>query len=184
MLTGVRKRNLIIGGVVAVVVVAAWGASNGSSDGQSTTGPRGTSFGASGGTTSSPGVTAPAPSPTTEPVVAAPVEPDPAAVDPAAPAAPPADPAAPVAEPAAPVAEGPTEFRMPDLIGDDLDDAEAALTALGAERVKTVDANGDGRSQIMTSNWKVCSQDPRQGKDTDGDRKITLGVVKQSERCP
>jgi beta-lactam-binding protein with PASTA domain len=73
---------------------------------------------------------------------------------------------------------------MPDLIGDDLDDAEAALTALGAERVKTVDANGDGRSQIMTSNWKVCSQDPRQGKDTDGDRKITLGVVKQSERCP
>jgi beta-lactam-binding protein with PASTA domain len=74
---------------------------------------------------------------------------------------------------------------MPDMVGKDLDDVEDALEALGATDIKTTDLSGEGRSVWVSSNWKVCTQDPREGtREVKPSERIRLGVVKGSERCP
>ncbi|RMI12670.1 PASTA domain-containing protein [Cellulomonas triticagri] len=80
--------------------------------------------------------------------------------------------------------EDPVRITLPDFEDKDLGDVRAALEALGADDIKTVDATGDGRSPWVDSNWKVCSQDPRKGREVDASDRITLAVVKDGERCP
>jgi hypothetical protein len=127
------------------------------------------------------------------PTATAPVVPGPTAVatpvptaEPALPAAPPTPaPVPPSAAPWTPPPREPTvQIELPDLVGQDLDDVVAALEALGADDLRLVDATGQGRRQVVDSNWQVCTQDPREGRTVDVDDRITLAVVKQSERCP
>ncbi len=171
---------------VAVVVLGAFGACGGGSDEGSalTTVPHGGTFA---------GASAPHATPTVP------------AVPTAAPVAPAASPAASPAAgsvPPAPVASAPTgsvptggawvppdpesvaTIRMPDFAGEHLEDVREALAALGATSTTTVDATGQGRSVWVDSNWKVCASDPKKDKDVKVDKKITLAVVKDGERCP
>ncbi len=89
-------------------------------------------------------------------------------------------PTEPITEPADPAAE---TFTMPDLVGDNLQDAQNELQALGATELEQADATGQDRSQIVDSNWKVCSQDPAAGETVPVDRTVVLSSVKNDEDC-
>lgn len=75
-------------------------------------------------------------------------------------------------------------FTMPDVVGEGLQDAQDALQALGSHQLDQQDASGKGRTQIVDSNWKVCSQEPAAGKDAPLDTKVVLASVKNDEVCP
>lgn len=97
--------------------------------------------------------------------------------------------AAPIAPPpsaAAPVSEStPSEtFVMPDLTGTNLQESQDRLQAMGSWLMDQEDASGRGRTQVIDSNWKVCSQDPAPGATTDPASTVTLRVVKLDEQCP
>jgi len=73
---------------------------------------------------------------------------------------------------------------MPNLVGASLSTAQAKLKALGSPVVDEKDASGQGRSQIVTSNWKVCVQQPAAGKEVSTTATVVLSSVKTSESCP
>lgn len=75
-------------------------------------------------------------------------------------------------------------LTMPDLVGDGLQDAQNELQALGATNLEQVDATGQGRTQVLDSNWKVCTQDPAAGEAVELTAAIVLGSVKTDENCP
>ncbi len=78
----------------------------------------------------------------------------------------------------------PTVFTMPDLVGDNLQDAQDELQSLGSLLMDQQDASGQGRAQVIDSNWTVCTQDPAPGVDTPITTIVTLSVVKDDEVCP
>lgn len=69
---------------------------------------------------------------------------------------------------------------MPDVICIELPEAKKLASAAGAGSVRTFDASGDGRRQIIHGNWIVVSQDPRPGDPVAG-REVNLGVLKKGE---
>ncbi|MFC5720047.1 hypothetical protein ACFP1Z_07680 [Streptomyces gamaensis] len=73
--------------------------------------------------------------------------------------------------------------HLPDVIGKRLPEARKAVEAAGFRRITPHDASGRDRAQVMTSNWKVCTQKPEAGKQ-DKSQEVALGVVKVSESCP
>ena len=76
---------------------------------------------------------------------------------------------------------------MPDLRGEDLDDAKSSVKTLtdgGSGSVKSTDASGDGRRQFIDGNWEVCSQSPQAGATLWRDAGVELRVVKHGETCP
>lgn len=110
---------------------------------------------------------------------------------PAAPGQPPA-PAAPSASPpparTAPAPAPPQAARtsaggIPHVVGLDLQKARDAVWHAGYHFIKTHDAFGRGRTQILLSNWQVCDQNPGSGK-VDKDTTVRLGVVRKDEDCP
>ncbi|MFF4603379.1 PASTA domain-containing protein [Streptomyces sp. NPDC001339] len=69
---------------------------------------------------------------------------------------------------------------MPDVTGRPL---VAAYQALDYDTtVRFADGRGARRLVLWPGSWKVCGQSPRPGTPLDG-RRVTLTVVKHSERC-
>lgn len=70
--------------------------------------------------------------------------------------------------------------RMPDVLCVGLAEAKGRVDAAGAGSVRTYDATGAGRRQIIHENWIVVEQDPSPGDPVAG-RQVNLGVVKTGE---
>jgi beta-lactam-binding protein with PASTA domain len=88
---------------------------------------------------------------------------------------------------AAPASAAPAagdKFRMPNVVGMVLQDAQDLLQARGSYILDQEDARGLGRWQILDSGWKVCRQRPRPGAVVSTSATVTLWSVKLSERCP
>jgi len=78
----------------------------------------------------------------------------------------------------------PETFKMPKLVGKNLQWAQDKLQALGSWVMDQEDASDLDRFQILDSNWKVCSQKPKAGKVIPIDTEVVLKSVKLDERCP
>lgn len=73
---------------------------------------------------------------------------------------------------------------MPTMRGRELQDSQDWLREQGAYLFLQRDAAGQGRTQVLDTNWKVCRTSPAAGKWADFDRRITLYAVKLDEDCP
>ncbi len=73
---------------------------------------------------------------------------------------------------------------MPDLIGENLQDAQDELQSLGSYLMDQIDATGEDRWQLLDSNWYVCRQKPAAGKKVSLTATVKLYVVKLEETCP
>lgn len=90
-----------------------------------------------------------------------------------------------VAPPAVPTPTAtPTTFKMPKLVGVNLQLAQDILQKQGSYLMDQQDALGLDRIQVNDSNWQVCSQAPKAGSVVDAAAMITLASVKLSEDCP
>jgi hypothetical protein len=79
---------------------------------------------------------------------------------------------------------GPTTFTMPDLLGQNLQEAQNALQAMGSREMDQQDASGQERLQVLDSNWQVCTQEPTSGREVPVDTLVVLASVKTDEVCP
>jgi hypothetical protein len=85
----------------------------------------------------------------------------------------------------APVEEAPAEtFEMPNLVGENLQTAQDILQSRGSFLLSQEDALPSGRSQLIDSNWYVCSQYPEPGATVSVSEFVTLWSVKLTESCP
>lgn len=80
-----------------------------------------------------------------------------------------------------PVAE--TFFKMPKVVGMNLQLAQDLLQSLGSYGLLQEDSKGLNRFQVLDSNWKVCKQSPSPGKKVSTSVIVTLSSVKLTERC-
>ncbi|MDN4479685.1 Ltp family lipoprotein [Demequina muriae] len=78
----------------------------------------------------------------------------------------------------------PTTFVMPEVVGSNLQDAQDSLQALGSYLVDQEDASGEGRLQLVDSNWTVCTQEPAAGAEVPVEARVLLAAVKDDEPCP
>lgn len=78
----------------------------------------------------------------------------------------------------------PETFKMPKLVGKNLQLAQDKLQSLGSWVLDQEDASGLDRFQILDSNWKVCSQKPKAGKVVSVNTVVVLKSVKLDEKCP
>jgi hypothetical protein len=72
--------------------------------------------------------------------------------------------------------------RVPKLVCFNLWEAEATLGSAGFTDVVSNDATGRGRHQIIHRNWTVTGQTPPPGGTSAKSTRVTLRVVRQSER--
>ncbi|MFC1409914.1 hypothetical protein ACEZCY_24570 [Streptacidiphilus sp. N1-12] len=72
---------------------------------------------------------------------------------------------------------------LPNLVGKGLQAAQDAAQAAGFFLLKSHDALGTGRHQILDRDWKVCSQTPAPGGRALSST-VDLGAVKTGEDCP
>lgn len=87
-------------------------------------------------------------------------------------------------EPVATASKVAETFTMPIVTGLNLQDAQDILQSLGSYLLDQQDASGEGRAQLIDSNWKVCSQEPAAGDDVPLTATIILTAVKTDEVCP
>jgi PASTA domain len=76
---------------------------------------------------------------------------------------------------------------MPNLVGQNLQEAQDAIQKLTDNPLfltLSTDATGQGRAQVVDSNWKICSQNVKPGDRFTKDTKIEFASVKLAERCP
>lgn len=73
--------------------------------------------------------------------------------------------------------------RLPNLVGKGLQSAQDTAQAVGFYNLKSHDALGRDRHQILDRDWKVCSQIPKVGSH-DTSTTVDLGAVKLDESCP
>lgn len=78
----------------------------------------------------------------------------------------------------------PETFKMPKLVGKNLQWSQDKLQSLGSWIMDQQDASGLDRFQILDSNWKVCSQKPKAGKVVPIETEVVLKSVKLDEKCP
>lgn len=168
-----KKWPWIVGGVVAVLVVAGI-ASGGDKDESDSA--------AAGPTSTAPAArpTSAAARPTTTQPAVAPLQ-SPAAAPPAVSPAPVA-PAAPVAPPAA-AAAAPVAAMMPDVVCMNLQAAQDRIQEAGVFFSRSADATGAGRRQVVDSNWIVVGQTPPAGAPV-GELEAVLSAVKIGEPSP
>lgn len=88
------------------------------------------------------------------------------------------------AKAAAAPAPVPAVFKMPKLVGENLQLAQDMLQALGSYVLDQEDAAGLSRIQVLDSNWQVCAQRPTPGKEVPVETVVFLSSVKLSEQCP
>ena len=69
---------------------------------------------------------------------------------------------------------------MPNLICMNLQDAQNEIQDHGVLLSRSVDATGEGRHQVIDSNWVVVGQSPAAGTAI-GERDAELSVVKYGE---
>lgn len=84
------------------------------------------------------------------------------------------------AEVSAPV----VSLNVPDLVGQNTDDALDELLALGFTEASAQDATYEERLVLVRSNWYVCETRPAAGTTLDSDKTIVLLSVKNTEDCP
>jgi beta-lactam-binding protein with PASTA domain len=70
---------------------------------------------------------------------------------------------------------------MPDVVCMNLQDAQDYIQASGVFYSRSDDATGDGRMQIIDSNWQVVAQSPASGTPF-GEGDALLYVVKYGEQ--
>jgi len=70
---------------------------------------------------------------------------------------------------------------MPDVVCKDLHDAKDLLKQAGFDQVKSQDATGKGRIQVLTRNWVVVTQSIKAGTRPGAAAAIMLSVVKVDE---
>src|SRR3954454_8148576 len=78
-------------------------------------------------------------------------------------------------------------WRMPDLQGRNLQDAQDAIQRLTHDAIwytHSHDATGADRGQWLDRDWKVCTQNIAPGQRIHARAKIDFGVVRVSEPCP
>jgi hypothetical protein len=77
------------------------------------------------------------------------------------------------------------DFVMPDLVGVDLQTAQNTVQESGVFFSVSHDLLGS-RSQVLDSNWIVCTQSVPAGERITGDveGEIDFGAVKRGEPCP
>ncbi len=80
--------------------------------------------------------------------------------------------------------QAPVIIAMPDLVGMNLQEAQDALQALGSYVLDQEDASGEGRVQLLDSNWRVCSQNPVPETEMPIEATVLLAAVKLDEACP
>jgi hypothetical protein len=78
----------------------------------------------------------------------------------------------------------PKEFTMPDLVGMNLQEGQDLLQSMDSFLMDQEDASGQGRIQMVDSNWKICNQDPQPGATATTETTIRLAAVKLDEQCP
>ena len=96
-------------------------------------------------------------------------------------------PLAPTSPATAPATSTATSWIMPNLVGQNLQDAQAAIRRLTGNAIivtTSSDATGQGRQQMKVSNWKVCSQYAAAGETITRTSRIDFAVVKLDEDCP
>jgi hypothetical protein len=96
-----------------------------------------------------------------------------------------ADPA-PQAEPEAKPPAAAAQWAMPNLVGSNLQAAQDRIQAVTGNPIFITfshDATGQGRNQVLDSNWKVCSQNIAPGAAFTDTTRIDFGAVKLAERC-
>lgn len=79
-----------------------------------------------------------------------------------------------------------SSWKMPNLVGSNLQEAQdaiQALTAFGVAVTTSHDVTGAGRQQVLDRNWQVCSQNIPPGATITTSTMIDFGAVKLSERC-
>jgi hypothetical protein len=81
-------------------------------------------------------------------------------------------------------APAPEVFKMPSLVGQNLQLSQDQLQALGSYLMDQTDAAGLSRVQVLDSNWQVCAQNPAPGKTVPVDTMVVLSSVKLAEQCP
>jgi hypothetical protein len=75
-------------------------------------------------------------------------------------------------------------FRMPNVVGMNLQAAQDKLQSLGSYLMDQQDASGRHRIQVLDSDWKVCTQEPAAGRTVLATTVVRLASVKLNERCP
>jgi len=78
----------------------------------------------------------------------------------------------------------PEVFKMPNVVGQNLQLSQDQLQALGSYLMDQTDAAGLNRIQVLDSNWRVCTQSPAPGKTVPVATMVVLSSVKLAEQCP
>ena len=76
---------------------------------------------------------------------------------------------------------------MPNEVGKVLQTAQDDIQRVSDNPIfftHSTDAAGQGRHQILDSDWRVCSQNIAAGKRVSQKTDITFSVVKIDEACP
>lgn len=73
---------------------------------------------------------------------------------------------------------------VPNMVGEDLQLAQDTMQARGLYALRSHDATGQDRRQVLDRNWTVCTQNPQAGSMVDPLHVIDFGVVRDEERCP
>ena len=73
---------------------------------------------------------------------------------------------------------------VPAFVGMGLQSAQDAAQKQGFYSLKSHDALGRGRHQILDRDWKVCSQNVKAGTRVATTTRLDFGAVKLAETCP
>ena len=81
----------------------------------------------------------------------------------------------------------PIRFKMPNEVGRTLQEAQDDVQRVSGNPAfftTSTDARGANRSQVIDSNWVVCSQSEEPGSSQNQESQISFDVVKIGEDCP
>lgn len=81
-------------------------------------------------------------------------------------------------EPSEPVVK---TVEVPDVVGENHQDAQDRMQAEGLYNLREKDATGQGRLLVLDSNWEVVSQSPTAGKRVSEDVVVALSSKKIGE---
>ena len=76
-------------------------------------------------------------------------------------------------------------WSMPNLVGQNLQDAQNQIQQLTNDSVKTTshDATPQDREQDVDKDWKVCNQSAKPGDQITEEQSVDFTVVKTNENC-
>ncbi|MCF3132637.1 PASTA domain-containing protein [Streptomyces olivochromogenes] len=77
-----------------------------------------------------------------------------------------------------------TKKTVPNFVGMSLQSAQDTAQEAGFYSLKSHDALGRARMQILDRDWKVCSQNVKVGTTASTNTELDFGAVKLAETCP